>query len=79
MRIKVNPWPAVFVSVICEKHDCRVLLDAYQPPHPSKDESSQVQMTVNRCEVGGIPRVSDGCEQSWAMFINGPGAVMVME
>lgn len=77
MKIKISPFPVVFVSAICEKHDCRVIFEGRNIAHPTKQNSSQVQMTVNYCEVGGNP-LSGGCEDKWVMFLNGPGSVTVM-
>lgn len=77
MRLKFNPFPVVYASVICEKHDCRVLVEAQNIAHPTKPGSSQVQMTVTRCEVGGNPLAAT-CEDSWVMFLDGPGSVTVL-
>lgn len=76
MQIKLNPFPAVYYAVICEKHECRVEVRAHEERHPRTPWSSHGSLTTGVCEKGGQPLIS-GCEDSWVMTINTGGEVTV--
>lgn len=76
MRIRVNPFPVIYYSVICEKHQCKVHVRHVEADRRDGQWASAGRMTAISCEKAGTVDETD-CMDRWVMTINGGGDVTI--